>query len=75
VTQERAEAQRALCTEHGFAYYLTWGTVLRGSALAAQGQWAEGIAQIREGLAAWRAIGARMPWCGSLPCWPRPVEG
>jgi predicted ATPase len=62
VTQERTEVQRALCTEHGFAYYLTWGTVLRGSALAAQGQWAEGIAQIREGLAAWRAIGARMPW-------------
>jgi predicted ATPase len=61
VAQERAEAQRALCTEHGFAYYLAWGTVLRGSALAAQGQWAEGIAQIREGLAAWRAIGARMP--------------
>jgi len=30
--------------------------------VAAQGQWAEGIAQIREGLAAWRARGTRTPW-------------
>ena len=42
VVQERAEAERALCTEHGFAYYLAWGTILRGWALAAQGEWAEG---------------------------------
>jgi predicted ATPase/class 3 adenylate cyclase len=59
VAQERAEAQRALCTEHGFAQYLAWSTVLRGSALAAQGQWAEGLAQMRQGLAAYRATGAR----------------
>jgi predicted ATPase len=59
VAQELAEAQRALCTEHGFAQYLAWSTVLRGSALAAQGQWAEGLAQMREGLAAYRATGAR----------------
>ena len=62
VVQERAEAERALCTEHGFAYYLAWGTLLRGWALAAQGEWAEGIAQIREGLATWWAIGARTVW-------------
>jgi len=30
VGQERAEAQLALCAEHGFAQYLTWGTVQRG---------------------------------------------
>jgi len=59
VAQERAEAQRALCTEHGFAQYLAWSTILRGSALAAQGQWAEGLAQMRQGLAACRATGAR----------------
>jgi predicted ATPase len=61
VAQERAEAQRALCTEHGFAVYLAWGTVLQGSALAAQGAWAEGLAQMREGLAANLAV-ARVPW-------------
>jgi predicted ATPase len=61
VAQEQAEAQRALCIEHGFAPYLAWGTIEWGSALAAQGEWAEGLAQIREGLAAYRAIG-RLPW-------------
>src|SRR5262249_5071228 len=60
VAQEHLEAQRALCAEQGFALYLAWGTIHRGSALAAQGQWAEGIAQIREGMAAWRARGARI---------------
>jgi hypothetical protein len=30
VAQERLEAQQALCTEHGFAVYLAWGTVLQG---------------------------------------------
>src|SRR5262249_11352186 len=55
VVQERLEVQQALCTEQGFAQYLAWGTVLRGSAVAAQGQWAEGIAQIRAGMATWRA--------------------
>jgi class 3 adenylate cyclase/predicted ATPase len=61
VAQERAEAQRALCTEHGFAPYLAWGTIFRGSALAAQGGWAEGLAQLREGLVAYR-VTARLPW-------------
>jgi predicted ATPase len=60
--QERAEAQLALCAEHGFAQYLAWGTVQRGWALAAQGQWAEGIAQIRQGFAAWRARGVGVQW-------------
>jgi predicted ATPase len=62
VGQERAEAQLALCAEHGFAQYLTWGTVQRGWALAEQGQWAEGITQIRQGFATWRAIGVGLSW-------------
>jgi class 3 adenylate cyclase/predicted ATPase len=53
VAKERAEAARALCTEQGSADYLAWGTVLWGSAWAAQGAWAEGLAQMREGLAAY----------------------
>jgi predicted ATPase/class 3 adenylate cyclase len=61
VAQERAEAQRTLCTEHGFVTYLAWGTVEWGSALAARGSWAEGLAQMREGLAAYLSR-ARLPW-------------
>jgi predicted ATPase len=61
VAQERAEAQRALCTEQGFAPYLAWGTIVWGAALAAQGAWAEGLAQMRQGLAAYRTRG-RLPW-------------
>jgi predicted ATPase len=61
VAQELAEAQRALCTEHGFAPYLAWGTIFRGAALAAQGAWAEELAQMRAGLVAYRAR-ARTPW-------------
>jgi hypothetical protein len=51
-TQERAAAAITLSTEQGFALYLAWGTILRGSSLSEQGQEAEGIAQIRQGLAA-----------------------
>src|SRR5262249_50814678 len=41
--QRGAEAQSALATEQGFPDWLAWGTILRGWALAAQGQGAEGI--------------------------------
>jgi TOMM system kinase/cyclase fusion protein len=58
----QVEEALALCTEQGFALYLTFGTVLRGWALAAQGQSAEGIAQLREGFAAFRATGAGVFW-------------
>jgi TOMM system kinase/cyclase fusion protein len=56
-TQERAEALMTLSTEQRFAFWSVSATVLRGWALAEQGQGAEGIAQIREGLAAWQAMG------------------
>ena len=63
VNQELAEAQMALSTEHGFPFYLAQGTIIRGWALAEQGKVEEGIAQIHQGLAAWRALGAEL----SLP--------
>ncbi len=50
----------ALSTGQGFAFWLAMGTMLRGWALAEQGQVEEGIAQIREGLAAWRATGSEL---------------
>ena len=48
----------ALSTEQGFPYWLAVGTIWRGWALAVQGQAEEGIAQIRQGLTAFRATGS-----------------
>ena len=56
--QDGAEAVIALSTEQGFPFWLMQGTVLRGWALAEQGQGEEGIRQLRGALAAWRATGA-----------------
>jgi class 3 adenylate cyclase/predicted ATPase len=58
MAQAHAEALVALATEHGFARYAGLGVYLRGWALAAQGQGAEGIAQMHQGLAAMQATGA-----------------
>jgi predicted ATPase len=58
LAQEQAEAAIILSTDQGFAHYVALGTILRGWALVEQGQGEEGIAQIREGLAAQRAIGS-----------------
>ena len=58
--QEHAEAMMALSREHGFTSSLVERTILRGSALTAQGQAEEGIAQIRQGLAALPATGVEV---------------
>ena len=57
-THAQAEAAIALCTEQGFAQLLAFGRLLRGWALATQGQGEEGIADIHQGLAAYQATGA-----------------
>jgi predicted ATPase len=56
---EQAETALALCTEHGFAYYLAWGTIIHGWSCVVQGQREAGIAQMRQGLAALRSTGAK----------------
>ena len=56
----RAEAVMTLATEQGFAQRVAQGTILRGWALAAQGQEAEGLGQMRQGLAAYQATGAEV---------------
>jgi predicted ATPase len=60
----QAEATLALCTEQGFGAYGAWCLLPWGWAVAQQGEVAEGIAHIRQGLAAWRATGAgaALPW-------------
>jgi predicted ATPase len=55
---EQAEAAITLATEQGFPLWVAMGTVFRGWALAMQGQGEEGMAQVGQGLAAWRTTGA-----------------
>jgi predicted ATPase len=66
--QEQATAAIAICKEYGFPYYLAWGTILHGWAVAEGGQVEPGLAQMREGLAAIRATGCeiRRPYYLSL---------
>jgi len=52
VAQERADAVVVLCSEHGFPFLLALATVQRGQMLIVQEQWAEGVAQIQQGLEA-----------------------
>jgi predicted ATPase len=58
--QETAESTIAVSAEHGFTNYLAWPTSLRGGAMAEQGRYEEGVAQIQEGLAAVRAARAEL---------------
>jgi TOMM system kinase/cyclase fusion protein len=57
-TQGRAEASCAVAGEQGFAFFVAFATVLRGWALAEQGQSDAGIVQMCEGMAACRTTGA-----------------
>jgi predicted ATPase/class 3 adenylate cyclase len=60
LTREQAEAAIALSKEQGFQFWLTAGTLYRAWALAEMGQVEEGILQMRNGLAAFRATGAKL---------------
>ena len=50
----------ALSGEHRLSFWLALGTILWGWALAVQGQEAEGVEQICQALAAYRATGAEV---------------
>ena len=58
LTQARAEAAMTIATDQGFPQQLAQAMPLRGWALAASGHGEEGITQIQQGLAAYRATGA-----------------
>jgi predicted ATPase len=57
---EQAEAAVALATEQGFSFWEAVGTILRGWALAMQGQGEAGMAQVCQGIASSRATGAAL---------------
>ena len=57
---EHAEAAVELSTEQGFTQWAAQGTSLREWALALQGRGEAGMAQVRQGVAAWRATGAAL---------------
>ena len=60
LVQERAEAAIAFSSEQGFVRWLAGGMFRRGWALAEQGTVEEGIAQLCQGLATWRAMGGEL---------------
>jgi predicted ATPase len=65
----RAEATADLGREHRLPQWLAQTNMCQGFALAGLGQSAEGIAQLRAGLAAWKATGSRVlgtQWLGYL---------
>jgi class 3 adenylate cyclase/predicted ATPase len=64
--QAHAEAMLALATEHGFVRHVAQGALFRGMALAGQGQSAAGLAQMRQGLAAYQATGSVVGMSGHL---------
>jgi DNA-binding SARP family transcriptional activator/predicted ATPase len=53
-----------VCSRYGFTYYLAMGNILTGWASAAQGDIAQGLAQLREGMDGLRKLGAelRLPY-------------
>jgi DNA-binding winged helix-turn-helix (wHTH) protein/predicted ATPase len=59
-TQERAEALITLCQEEALPFYLALAHLRRGWALAVSGQASEGLAQLRQGLAATRDTGSAL---------------
>jgi predicted ATPase len=56
-TQAHAEAAVTLATDHGFPQQFAQAMALRGWVVAAGGQGEEGLTQIQQGLAAYRATG------------------
>ena len=71
VVKERAEAMIALSSEQGFPFWLPLGMMVRGGALAEQGQEEEGIAADTAGPGCPRATGIGIGGRNFLPCWPR----
>ena len=57
--RQRAEAAMEMSAEQGTPWFLAYGTVLRGWARAALNQGEDSIAEIQQGIAAYRATGSQ----------------
>jgi tetratricopeptide (TPR) repeat protein len=68
VVQTRAEELRTLAQAQALPLWVAWAMVLHGWARTMQAHSARGIAQMWEGLAAWRAAGSDLnrPWLLAL---------
>jgi predicted ATPase/class 3 adenylate cyclase len=60
LTQARAEAAMTIATDQEFSHQFAQAMPLRGWALATSGHGEEGLTQLQQGLAAYRATGATM---------------
>jgi DNA-binding winged helix-turn-helix (wHTH) protein/predicted ATPase len=58
--RERAEAVVTLATEHGFAFWMAYGAIMQGWALAAQGRYDEGLGLMRHHLVSLQATGSEL---------------
>jgi predicted ATPase len=58
--RERAEAALTIATEQVMPFFVAHGMVLGGWTLVKEGQSEEGLAKLRDGIGAYRAIGARI---------------
>jgi class 3 adenylate cyclase/predicted ATPase len=52
----------AVSSEQGFPLWSGMGTIVRGWALAKQGQGMDGLAQVRQGIAEWQVTGFELEW-------------
>jgi predicted ATPase len=64
LAQQWVEEALSLATEHGFVLMTALGTIVRGATLTSQDHAQEGLAHLRQGLAACHPLGAKalQPW-------------
>jgi predicted ATPase len=60
ISDEQPEQLVAIASEQGFPYWYAWGTILCGWAKVQNGDVAEGISLLRQGLTAYRATGTEL---------------
>lgn len=57
---ERADASSTICAAYGFPQWTAYAMIMRGRAHAALGRADDGIAEMEQGWADWRALGAEL---------------
>jgi DNA-binding SARP family transcriptional activator/class 3 adenylate cyclase len=55
-----------IATQRGFPFYQAWGTIITGWCLAQAGHVEGGVAHLRQGMAAWREMGAAVTVSNTL---------